>query len=58
MAVVYFVVHLFYKQNRSCKFWEVCFVLESYEDYKGEQLISIVPFFLRVLGFYFFVGDH
>lgn len=33
-------------------------MLKSYEDYKGEKLISIVPFFLRVLGFYFFVGDH
>lgn len=57
MAVVCFLYHLFYKQSHSCKFWEVCFVLESHYEYKGEKTISIVPFFLRVLG-YFGGGDH
>lgn len=57
MAVACFLYHLFYKQSHSCKFWEDCFVLECYKEYKGEKIISIVPFFLRVLG-YFGGGDH
>lgn len=42
MAVVYLLDHLFYNQNCSCKFGEVCSVLERYKDYKSEKLISTV----------------
>lgn len=42
MAVVYLLDHLFYNQNCSCEFWEVCSVLERYKDYKSEKLISTV----------------
>lgn len=39
---LYLLDHLFYEQNCSCKFGEVCSVLERYKDYKSEKLISTV----------------
>lgn len=40
----------------SCKILGDLFCIRKYEDYRGEKLVSIVNFFLRVLGFFLLVG--